>query len=270
MIFKFISFSLNCYKWFKILFLVFAIFSISCSSKKGQIVINILNAEDEFEEAKLLFDRKKYEMAAGAFERFTYNHAGSALVPDAIFFQGECQFLLQNYVEAISSFERVVVEYPSSSYADRAQYHLALSYFRQSPSWELEQELTEKAIEAFDVFLLKFPESSLVSEVKKKRNECEDKLARKEYESGRVYLALKFYDSAKFYFNSTIQKYPTSKWARFALFDIAECYFFQKDYRKANEYYQKILRITSDTEIIKKATKRLKKIEEYERQVEKG
>lgn len=228
----------------------------SCAHRGAIKVIPIYSAGDEFERAKNLLDRKKYGDAATAFEQFTYNHQGSSLLPDAIYYQGESHFLDKNYSEAIAPFERVVTEYPGSSYADRAQYRLGLCYFKESPSWELDQDMTDKAIEAFKVFLIKYPQSPLVTEVNRMIAACQDKLAHKEYDAGRIYLTLKLQESARIYFKSTIQNYPASFWARKAALGLAECDFMGKNYTAAKAGYEPLLK-DPDQGIRKQAESRL-------------
>jgi outer membrane protein assembly factor BamD len=231
----------------------------SCAHRVAVKVIPIYTAEDEFERAKNLLDRKKYDNAATAFEQFTYNHQGSTLLPDAIYYQGESRFLDRNYSEAIAPFERVVTEYPNSSYADRAQYRLGLCYFKESPSWELDQEMTDKAIEAFRIFLIKYPQSTLVPEVNRMIAACQDKLAHKAWDAGRVYLTLKLQESARIYFTSTIQDYPASFWARKAALGLAECDFMDKKYTEAKAGYESLVK-DPDARIRKQAEIRLKDI----------
>ncbi len=234
---------------------------VSCAHR-GVRVIPIYTADEEYERARDLLSRKKYEDAAQAFEQFTYNHGGSSLVPDAIFYQGEARFLEKNYPEAIPSFERVVMEYPSSAYADRAQYRLGLCYFKESPSWELDQEMTDKAIEAFRVFLIRYPQSPLIPEVNKMISAGQDKLAHKAYDAGRIYLAMRLYESARLYFRSTIQDYPESVWSRWAALGLAECDFQQKKYPEARAGFEALLR-DPDSGIRRRAESRLKDIAKH-------
>lgn len=234
-------------------------FGFASCAHHGVRVIPIYTADEEFQQAKDLLGRKKYSDAALAFEQFTYNHGGSSLVPDAIYYQGESRFLEKKYSEANAPFERVVTEYSSSSYADRAQYRLGLCYFKESPSWELDQEMTDKAIEAFRVFLIKYPQSQLVSEVNRMIAVCQDKLAHKACDAGRIYLSLRLYESARLYFKDTIRDYPESFWARRAHLGLAECDFKEKKYAEARTGFE-ALRKDPDAGIRKKVEFRLKDI----------
>jgi len=238
--------------------LLLLLFLSSCAHH-GVRVISIYSADEEYGRARDLLARKKYDDAALAFEQFTYNHGGSSLLPDAIFYQGESRFLQRNYTEAIPSFERVVTEYAASAYADRAQYRLGLCFFKESPSWELDQEMTDKAIEAFRVFLIKYPQSSLVPEVNRMIAACEDKLARKAYDAGRIYITIRLYESARLYFRGTIQDFPGSPWSRKASLGLAECDFREKKYHEAQGGFEALLK-DPDESIRRRAESRLKDI----------
>lgn len=236
----------------------FLLLNASCAHR-GVKIIPIYSAEEEFGRAKRLLEHKKYDEAATAFEQFVYNHGGSARVPDAVYLQGESRFLSRAYSDAIAPFEKVVTEYPASAFADRAQYRLGLCYLRESPSWELDQEMTEKAIETFQVFLIKYPQSNLVPEVNKMIAACLDKLSHKRYDAGRIYLKLRLYNSARLYFNSTIHDYPNFPWARRAALGLAECDFLEKKYIEAQIGFEALLK-DPDEGIRKKAEARLKDI----------
>jgi outer membrane protein assembly factor BamD len=240
----------------KLIFLGFVLLFNSCANQGGVKISSFYTAEEEFERAHRLLDHKKYADAALAFEQFMYNHGGSALVPDATYYQGESRFLGKEYTDAITAFERVVTEYPSSAYADRAQYRLGLCYYKESPSWELDQEMTEKAIETFQVFLVKYPQSQLVLEVKKMIAACQDKLAHKLYDSGRIYLKLRLYESARLYFRAAQQDTPISRWSRMSTLGLAESDFQEKKYGNARKGFEALTK-DPDMVIRKKAQSRL-------------
>jgi outer membrane protein assembly factor BamD len=239
--------------------LLLALLLSACAHHGGVKVIPIYSAEEEYGHAKRLFERKKYGDAFTVFQQFVYNHEGSSLMPDAVFYEGESKFLDRDYSGAVEFFEEVVSKYPTAAYADRAQYRLGLCYYKESPSWELDQEMTEKAIEAFQIFLVKYPQSPLVPDVNRMIYACQGKLANKRYDSGRIYLTLRLYDSARVYFKSTQEDFPNSFWSREAAFGLAECDFLQKNYREAQKGYEALLK-GPDDKLSKRAKVRLRDI----------
>jgi outer membrane protein assembly factor BamD len=176
-----------------------------------------------------------------------------------MYYQGESHFLSRNYTEAIPAFEKVITEYPASAFGDRSQYRLGLCYYKESPSWELDQVMTEKAIEVFRVFLVKYPQSPLLPEVNRIIMACQDKLAHKRWDSGRIYLSMKFYNSARIYFKNTRDEYPESIWSRKAALGLAECDYQEKYYDKARIGFEALLGDSSKV-IREKAGSRLKDI----------
>jgi len=167
-----------------------------------------------FARAKEHFERRKYIDAMEGFRDVIYNNPGTRLAAEATFYLGECYFHTKDYQAAVDEYARLLDEYPSSPYADDAQFMLAHGYFKQSPHYALDQKETgEKARAAAARFFERFPESQLASEVKQLQAKIDEKLARKEYEAGRIYFKMKNHKSARIYFKYVLEHYPETPWA---------------------------------------------------------
>ncbi|GEM_PF-4924296 len=183
--------------------------------RQGNTVKNkAATPEAVFGRAKEYFDRGKYIDAMEGFKDVIYNHPGTRLAAEATYLLGECYFRTKDYEAAVDEYAQILQDYPSSPNADDAQYMIACSYFKQSPHYALDQKETgEKAKASVDRFYERFPDSPLMPEVKKLQGRIDEKLARKEYEAGKIYYKMNNHQSAKIYFNYVLEQYPETAWA---------------------------------------------------------
>jgi outer membrane assembly lipoprotein YfiO len=170
--------------------------------------------EAVFARAREHFERRKYIDAMEGFRDVIYNNPGTRLAAEATFLLGECYFRTKDYQAAVDEYSRLLEDYPTSSYADDAQYMIANGYYKLSPHYALDQKETgDRARAAAARFLERFPDSPMVPEVKQLQAKIDDKLARKEYEAGKIYFKMNNHKSARIYFNYVLEQYPETAWA---------------------------------------------------------
>ncbi len=177
-----------------------------------------LSADEAWLKITKLFDRGRYLDASDRLEIFLINHAGSAMADSAQYLLGECHFKMKEYIVAASEYEKTVRQYPQSPVREQAQYKIGLSYFRLSPKSSLDQEYTSKAMDAFQEFIEEFPASDLAKEATRMIGVCREKLAKKEYDNGRLYHKMKEYNAARVYYDSVLDDYYDTSYAPLALY----------------------------------------------------
>lgn len=115
--------------------------------------------------------------------------------------------------ESKGSFKRVIKEYPSSGYAAKAQYQLALTY-------EGEGDFKE-AVSAYHVLSIKYP-----GKVEEERV----------FGTGRVFFALHEFGEARKYYEEGLKRWPGYvKGHPEVLFNYSECQFQNGEFPKARE-----------------------------------
>lgn len=228
-----------------------------CSSHRTQAE---LDAADRYQLGKRLLDKDDCLKAIQEFQKVIFNFPGSDYVDDAEYGLGMAQYCVKEYALAASEFRRVIRDYPLSPYVDDAQYMLGVCYFDQSMPASLDQEFTHKAIEAFQKLLEEFPESELVDQTREKLRLSRDKLAKKDFDTGRLYLRLEYFQAAIVTFEGVLSQYPASKWAAEAQFGIGEVHKNQKAYSKALRAYEKVVASYPTEKVTEKAKKRIEEI----------
>lgn len=170
-----------------------------------------------FDKAMRLYDKGKYDSAAEAFEMVTRMGRGTNYARDAQFLLAESYFKDKQYLLAASEYERYLSYYPQDPKREEGEFKRALCYYKQSPRYKLDQTPTKKAIEYFQLFNNRYPDSEYVMESAKKIDELRSKLAHKTYEAAEFYLRTERYLAATIYYDLTIDQYPETEWAEKAL-----------------------------------------------------
>ena len=181
------------------------LFIFSCSSFKENGLDKSL--EERFDYAILLFENNKYEKAKNQLQIIIESDKGSSISLDAYFLIAEAYYNLKNYDEAIYHYNYFSMFTNDIDKVEKAQFMKSKSNYVLSLNYKNDQTQTLLAISSIQEFLDNFPNSSFSNESKIMINELRNKLARKFYESGRLYLKIKKYDSALFYFNIVINDY---------------------------------------------------------------
>jgi outer membrane protein assembly factor BamD len=179
--------------------------------------------DQQFKDGMAEFNKKKWDKAIEHFTLVVINTPGGELADDAQFYLGECYFGRKEYLLAISEYEQVINRYAYSEYVEEAAYKIALAELKSSPRYQLEQEYSLKALQSFQDFLDTYPNSRFKADAEQKITEIRSKLARKVFESGRLYRKLQEYSAAIIYLDKVLEQYYDTEWAEKARLEKAYC-----------------------------------------------
>lgn len=182
-----------------------------------------------YDKSMALFEKEKYDDAAYGFDLVTRVGRGTEYSENAQFYLSESYYLDKQYILAASEYERFISYYPQSKKRQEVEYKRALCYYHQSPRYRLDQSKTGRAIQLFQLFNNKYPNSEFVLESAEKIDELRNKLARKNFESAEFYLRTDRYLAASIYFGQTIDQFPESVWAERSLVKQIETYIVYAD-----------------------------------------
>jgi outer membrane protein assembly factor BamD len=218
-------------------------------------------AREQFDIAKIDFDKKHYLPAIEGFQKVIFNYPGSNLIDTAQYFLALSYFENEEYELAGVEFSRLVSNYPRSEYVDDAQYMAGVCYFKNTPShYGLDQEDSKKAIAAMEDFIVENPDSPLIDEARKVILEARTRLARKDYENAYLYFKLEDFKAAEIYFQLVIDNYTDTEYGAKALFKVAEIYYKQKKYPEALEKFNSFLTVYPADRLVPKARTFVEKI----------
>lgn len=152
---------------------------------------------------------------------------------EAHFLLGLSYFRTKEWPSAATEFSLVLSRFSGSVYAPDASYHLCVSYWRQSRKAAYDQDYTRLAITQFERFLSLYPDHPKAAEIRGLREEALTRLAKKDYENGRLYLKMGYLEPARFYFREVQHKYPGTSWAHRAALGEAKSWMKEKRWQEA-------------------------------------
>jgi len=174
--------------------------------------------DERLQYAIALFEEEDYEDAATEFEALLLQYPGSVIVDDAQYYLGMCKFERGEYIIAAYEFSKLIKNMPASDFVSEAQFMLAETYYELSPNYNLDQKYTKKAIEEYQAFIDFFPLNEKVAEAEQKIIELNNKLARKDYDIAVIYEKMDYYTAALKYFDGVIETYHDTKYAPQAMY----------------------------------------------------
>lgn len=204
----------------------------------------VLKTEDtgkKYAYADSLYQVGKYRKSLTLWEQILPTYRGKPQAERVMYLYADAYYKLGDYYMAAYQYDRFVSSYPQSEKAEEAQYKAAVSYYEQSPSYELDQTETEKAIDQLQVFLGNYPESEYTGDVNDKVQELSLKLQKKALEVAKQYNkigdAMHTYSSAVEAFDDFISDFPGTPFREEAFY-----YKLDSQYQLATKSYDVLVK----------------------------
>ena len=172
----------------------------------------------------LLNTKHDFKAAAKKFEEVDRQHPYSEWARKSLIMSAYAYYEGRQFDEAITSAKRYVTLHPGSPDAAYAQYLIGSSYFELIPDITRDQLGTEKALNALDEVVRKFPNSEYAASAKRKIDVAKDQLAGKEMTIGRYYQEKRDYTGAINRFKVVVTQYQTTRHVEEALMRLTEVY----------------------------------------------
>jgi outer membrane protein assembly factor BamD len=216
---------------------------------------------------KFLFDKgtdslnnKKWLTAREFFKQVTETYTASPYRPDAKLGIGDTYLgegTQEALVLAINEFREFLSFYPTHKRADYAQYKLALAHVRQMRAPQRDQTETREAIHEFDTFVTRYPNSSLMPEVKTKMREAKDRLSESDYLVGYFYFRQRWYPGAIDRLKGVLKQDPEYTARDAVYFYLAESLIKVKLEAEALPYYEKLIQEFEKSQYLQETHKRV-------------
>ena len=236
----------------KLLFILGFLFVFS-ACKNDRLIKRGDSIEVAYGKAMAFYEDEDYGEASRAFDTVTRVARGTEYGQDAQYYLAESYYKDGQYLLAASEYDRYISYYPQDERRPEMEFQAAMCYFKLSPRYKLDQTQTRRAIERFQLFNNRYPDSDKVQQAADRIDQLREKLAQKSYESAQFYVRTDQYKAATIYLDRTIDQYPESKWAEQALVDQVKTYIEYADnsvaekqaerYQLSVENYEKFLQL---------------------------
>jgi len=226
--------------FFKISFFLLGVFIFfSCSNYQKLLKSDDYNAK--YEKAVEYYQNKDFFRAASLFQQIQNVYRGSDKAEKVDFYYAYCTYYQGDILMAAYYFDRFTKTYPLSKHTEECEFMSAYCLFDYSPSASLDQTYTNKAINHFQLFLTRHPNSEKKDSVNHLIQILVNKLQTKEYNDSKLYYKLGNYNSAVVALNNLLRDYPDSKNREEILFLILKSHFLYAENsveRKKLDRYQ--------------------------------
>ena len=164
-------------------------------------------------EAKLkladeLYAKKKYSKAIPMYEQLLTVLKGQKSIDEIYYKYANSHFLSGSYELAAFYLRSFYNTYPTSEHAEQAAFDEAICYLKQSTRYSLEQTSTQKAVDAFQDFVNRYPKSTRMEQANAKIDELRGKLRKKSYESAYLYYKIGQYYAASVSLTNFLVDFP--------------------------------------------------------------
>ena len=180
-----------------------------CASQKEDLQAS--DIAETYERGMEYFEKDNYIKAEEIFTFIIYNDPGGAYADDAQFYLAETYYEREEFLLAISEYDRLIRRMKNSSFVEDAFWRKTEAYCELSPDYRLQRDMTDKALRYLYDFVDIYPESKYIDDAQKKIMEMREKLARKLLASASLYDTLREYESAIFYYDSILDEYSDTR-----------------------------------------------------------
>jgi len=191
---------------------------LSCSGYE-----KILKSDDvdlKFSKAFYYYNRGDFIKAGTLFDQLAPIIRGTRRADSVYFYQAMSQYKLNDYIIAGHYFNNFVQMYGNSTLVEEAAYMEAYCYYMQSPRAELDQTSTNQAMDAFRLYMIRYPNSPRIPDCQKIIVELNEKMMEKAYLSAQLYYNLDNYKAAVVSLSNCLTDYPDSKYRQEIMFKL--------------------------------------------------
>ncbi|MEL7161869.1 MAG: outer membrane protein assembly factor BamD, partial [Bacteroidota bacterium] len=159
----------------------------------------VLAKADEF------YAAEEYQRAQTLYELSIAPYRGQAEAEEIAFRYAYTYYYTRQYVLASYYFKNFATTYGGSTLREEADFMSAYSNYQLSPVYRLDQSYSNKAIEGFEEFANRYPNSERVNEANRLIDEMRAKMEKKDFESAKLYVDLRRFESAQRSFENVLK-----------------------------------------------------------------
>ena len=183
---------------------------LSCSDYN-----KILKGSDynlKYEKALEYYENNQCYKSLPLFEELMSYFRMTSKGEDVYYYYAKNQYCMGDYFLAGYYFKRFVKNFPQSSRVEECAFNSAICLMMNSPDYYLDQSESYKAIDEFQLFMSKHPNSYLIDSCNKMVNNLRNRLELKSFEKGKLYYKMEKYRSATIALNTTISEFPNTNY----------------------------------------------------------
>lgn len=172
----------------------------------------------QYEAAVKYYNDNSYTRAIQLFENLIMHYHGKENAEDISWYYAMSLLGEKDYYSAGYQFKNFFKRFPYSERAEEALYMSATCKYNESPDYYLDQKLTKEAINEYESFVDRYPNSVHLPEINSRLDELRGKLMHKDYDIAYSYYLTEQYNAAYVSLQSFLNNYPESEFREQAMF----------------------------------------------------
>jgi len=189
-------------------YLFILLFAFGCSDYNK--VLKSSDPEYKYQKAVEYYNEGDCYKSLPLLEELIGITRGTTRSEDVYYYYANVHFCLKQYYLSNYYYKNFVKTFPNSVHAEESLFLAALSSYRNSPNYSKDQEETKGAINDFQLFIDRYPQSDLKDSTNVMIEQLRDKLELKHYEIAALYNKTEQYQAAVIALDKFIKQFPTS------------------------------------------------------------
>jgi len=203
---------------FKYSFFALTMILLISSCNEYQKVLNNEDMNVKYKAAEEYYNNGEYRRANRILEQLVPAYRGKPQAERLVYFFANSYFQTKNYYLASYQFESFIKSFPKSQKLEEATFFAAKSHYMMSPTFSLDQEETNTAIEKLQIFMNNYPKSKFTDECNQLISELQNKIEKKEFEIAKQYYNIYDYRAAIKSLDNFVGEFVGSKFREEALY----------------------------------------------------
>lgn len=170
--------------------------------------------------AKNYFDKGSFDRAIPLLEELIMLKRGTAESEEVNYLHAKSFYGMKDYTMAAYYLENYGRTFPMGRHAEECAFLGAICYYKNSPSYELDQADTRSAIDQLQLFLVRYPNTALRDSCNGIIDRLRLKLEVKAYHAAEQYFRMRNYEAASMAFKEFMRMHPNSDFREDALLRI--------------------------------------------------
>ena len=158
------------------------------------------------------YNKGDYQRALNLLDGIRVYFNATSKAQNIAYYRAFCSYNLKDYQLASDMFRQFIQTYPESSFAEECLFMMGFCDYKASPKPRLDQQVTEKAINEFQLYLNRYPNSMRKEKINGYMDEMRDKLSYKAYLSAKNYYQREYYKAAVISLQNCLKDFPGSKY----------------------------------------------------------
>lgn len=184
----------------------------------------------KYQAALRYYADKKYYQALQLLDELIVVFRATPKGEEVYYYYAKSYYGSGDYLNAAYHLSNFVKTYPNSRYAEECLFLNAYCYYLDSPIYSLDQKSTLDAIQQFQLFINKYPQSDKIEECNKLIDELRLKLESKAYQNARLFYRTEDYRAAAIAFKNVVKDFPASNYVEECLFmALKSTYYFARN-----------------------------------------